>query len=135
MSDAGFFERMMAAPAATHTTATASEPITFASLKAMMEKIKPPAPAPDRLILRDGKAYLIDTSSLHKMFEPMPILTPVLAPSNLELTLHMCTDLMPQVVVPQAAFIICDSFGPDPDWTFVYLFPLGKRAYAKRRSR
>lgn len=83
------------------------------------------------LYVSGDKAYLIDTAALKlSMFEPMPMLMPPPEPQPFRVFM----DHGPVIKAPQCAFLMCDnSCGPEPAWQFAFLFPLGKRAYVRKR--
>ena len=79
-----------------------------------------------RLVITGGNAYIVDFSKL-MLFEPMPMTVDPPKPS-----FRVFMDHAPKIQCPPY-FLVASTFdvGPDP-WKFMYLFPLGKRAFVKK---
>ncbi len=75
-----------------------------------------------------GKLYFVDTDSIRiKMLEPMPLIMPEPPPISLSRIMTL-----PKIMDNRATIIMHD-YDCGSGWTFAYLFPLGKKAYIRKR--
>ncbi len=84
------------------------------------------------LIGTGGNLYFVDMERFRKMmFEPMPLIMPT--PDHDSLRFFRELDFAPKIMEPRSIVMSWTWDEPPSPWKFAYLFPLGRKAYIRRR--
>jgi hypothetical protein len=85
----------------------------------------------DTIVVTDQGVYGLDMRSLHKKMSEMAITIEV--PKLSDIFMRPFIDHAPVLQVPCSVLITTIDCGPYTVDEFVFLFPLGKRGYIKKR--